>query len=834
MDSSVAGKMSVIQIGILTVSDRCYRNEAVDESCKNLFVLIHDQKVVPGRVVVTKIVPDEEEQIRSTLEEWSDKRRLNLILTTGGTGFSPRDVTPEATKSVLEKEALGMTLAMLKQSLEVTPLAMLSRLVCGIRGSTLIINLPGSAKASEECLRFVSPGIPHAVDLLRDKTEEIQTTHAALQSRGVEIPTAVKGKGSQNETIGVCRREVEKSLDNRIQKTPFYRTRPQRKIQYSPKSNTISVINLNRKETFTTELSKKRDSYAPADHNRRDVYGMSVENINNKTVDETISNKNSSYPGQETEVPEEALTERPLSSLGSIKSLDFMGSLPDLTNDEFLLAGPPSVQSIRVESPANSLINVRTNEASIAMLERPVPPSFAIPKVPSLDEARNDAQRIMGKDISSCFEPIEKNRMDFFESDSDDDIDISSQRGHSDGESTIPYADESEDDVTQDDQETQTDDANVYDFDKEADIISPPASKIVKRSMSQTRKIRKRMDKRFGFLGAKLHKSSMYGEVNFVDVGVKVEEFLKEHPLIQGIYLNKGKRAVKKNYVTMCRQKNVKEHTKLTWKRGSQKQDRNSLDDYFEYTEEGQARKSKIDRKLVRDEYVVSWYMWCPGHGNCVRKCGGRGKCVPGCRGMQHKQDRHNCKVMLIFKLFLSDLTKWRVQITGLHVPKDSVWLPSFSPDQDGWDGSSIEGTRKPSGRTIRESPTTTSYQVSSRRNGPHNESYIKGIENQTSSQGGEKGNTHNPLLGVQGKGDNPSDHLQMAPPVIFGSVSQNDLNRDMFSESSSHMLGLSPSLLPEPITEAEANQKIMEWITEAEPTGSDASIPRLPAFDPQ
>ncbi|XP_061168591.1 uncharacterized protein LOC133177663 isoform X1 [Saccostrea echinata] len=830
MDSSGAGKkMTEIQIGILTVSDRCYRNEAIDESCKNLFVLIQDKKVIPGRVMVTKIVPDEEEQIKSTLVEWSDKRRMDLILTTGGTGFSPRDVTPEATKSVLEKEALGMTLAMLKQSLEVTPLAMLSRLVCGIRGGTLIINLPGSAKASEECLRFVCPGIPHAIDLLRDKTEEIQTTHTDLQSRGVEIPTAVKGKGSQNETIGVCRREVEKSLDNRIQKTPFYRTRPQRKIKYSPKSNTISVINLDRKETFTTELSKKRDSYAPADQNRRDVYGMGVESVINNTVDDTTSSKNTSFPERETEVQEEALTERPLSSLGSIRSLDFMGSLPDLTNDEFLVAGPPSVQSIRVESPANSLINVRTHEASISMLERPVPPSFAIPKIPSVDEAKNVAQRIMGKDISSCFEPIEKNRMDFFESDSDDDIDISSQRDHSDGESTIPYADESEDDVTHDDQETQTDDSNIYDFDNEADIMSPPA-KIVKRSMSQTRRIRKRMDKRFGFLGAKLHKSSMYGEVNFVEVGVKVGEFLKEHPLIQGIYLNKGKRAVKKNYVTLCRQKGVKENTKLTWKRGTQKQARNSLDDYFEYTEEGQARKSKIDRKLVRDEYVVSWYMWCPGHGNCVRKCGGRGKCIPGCRGMQHKQDRHNCKVMLIFKLFLSDLTRWRVQITGLHVPKDSIWRPSL--DQDSWDGLSLERPRKIPVGTFRESPTTDDYQVL-KGNGSHNE---KGNKNQISSQQTEKGNVQNSLSslnsGVQEKGENPTVNVsQVAQSVMFASVSQDG---DIFSESSSQVIGLSPSLLPEPITEAEANQKIMEWITESEPTGNDSSIPRLPTFDQQ
>jgi hypothetical protein len=358
---------------------------------------------------------------------------------------------------------------------------------------------------------------------------------------------------------------------------------------------------------------------------------METESVLSDRTDDTDQRRHTSYPEQEVDNQHTAPSEHLVSAAGSMQSLDLVG-LTDLTNDEFLITGPPSVQSIRVESPSTNMMSGKSamHDTSVTMLERPIPPSFTIPKNPVLIDHGNVAQRIMGKDIKSCFEPLEKIHMDFFESDSDDDIDISSSpRDHSDGESTIPYSEDC-DDFMQDDQETQTDDINVYDFDTEANLMSPPANKIVKKSVAQARRMRKRMDKRCGFLGAKLHKSSMFGEVNFVEVGMKVHEFLKEHPLIQGIYLNKGKRAIKKNYVTLCRQKSVKDNLKLSWKRGEKSQGRNCLDDFFEYTEEGRARKSKIERKLVRDEYAVSWYMWCPGHGNCIRKCGGRGKCISG------------------------------------------------------------------------------------------------------------------------------------------------------------------------------------------------------------
>uniref|UniRef100_A0A8C7WXN4 Gephyrin n=1 Tax=Oryzias sinensis TaxID=183150 RepID=A0A8C7WXN4_9TELE len=180
------------RVGILTVSDSCYKNLSEDRSGVNLKDLVHDPSLLGGVISAYKVVPDEVDEIKETLLEWCDEQELNLILTTGGTGFAPRDVTPEfssflwccvlqATREVIEREAPGMALAMLMGSLNVTPLGMLSRPVCGIRGKTLIINLPGSKKGSQECFQFILPALPHAVDLLREANVRIKSTHAALE-----------------------------------------------------------------------------------------------------------------------------------------------------------------------------------------------------------------------------------------------------------------------------------------------------------------------------------------------------------------------------------------------------------------------------------------------------------------------------------------------------------------------------------------------------------------------------------------------------------------------------------------------------------------------------
>jgi molybdenum cofactor synthesis domain-containing protein len=162
-----------IRFGILTLSDRSSRGERADASGPALVSRIQAEG---WSVVKQALLPDDEPAIRADLIAWADGGEVDVILTTGGTGFSPRDVTPEATRAVIQREAPGLAEAMRAASLKITPHAMLSRIVTGIRGRTLIINLPGSPKGALENLRAVLPVLPHAVQILHeDPTSE--STH---------------------------------------------------------------------------------------------------------------------------------------------------------------------------------------------------------------------------------------------------------------------------------------------------------------------------------------------------------------------------------------------------------------------------------------------------------------------------------------------------------------------------------------------------------------------------------------------------------------------------------------------------------------------------------
>ena len=147
------------RIGILTLSDKGSRGEREDASGQ----VVKEMVTGLGDVVCAQILPDEFETIVDCLKEWSDQKQLHLILTTGGTGVSPRDVTPQATQQVLDYEIPGMAEAMRQRSLEITPHAMLSRSLAGVRGRTLILNLPGSPKSVRENLAVVLPALDHAL-----------------------------------------------------------------------------------------------------------------------------------------------------------------------------------------------------------------------------------------------------------------------------------------------------------------------------------------------------------------------------------------------------------------------------------------------------------------------------------------------------------------------------------------------------------------------------------------------------------------------------------------------------------------------------------------------
>ena len=159
----------MLNVGILTISDKGAQGQRHDKSGE---VIRDSLSRLNSRVIKYEIIPDEVEVIAGKLAEWADEGSIDVILTTGGTGLSQRDVTPEATLSAVDKVVPGFAEAMRVQTLNITPMAMLSRATAGVRGKCLIINLPGSPKAVEECLEVILPAIPHAVEIIKGEVTE--------------------------------------------------------------------------------------------------------------------------------------------------------------------------------------------------------------------------------------------------------------------------------------------------------------------------------------------------------------------------------------------------------------------------------------------------------------------------------------------------------------------------------------------------------------------------------------------------------------------------------------------------------------------------------------
>jgi molybdopterin adenylyltransferase len=171
-------KTAMMNFGILTISDKGSQGQRQDKSGEAIRDIVTS---IGGKVVKYEIIPDEKDVIAAALRDWADSGKIDVILTTGGTGLSKRDVTPEATLSVVDREVPGIAEAMRAKSLEKTPTAMLSRAVAGQRGQCLIINLPGSTKAVRECIEVILPALPHVVEIIKG-----EVTEHSLQDAGIK------------------------------------------------------------------------------------------------------------------------------------------------------------------------------------------------------------------------------------------------------------------------------------------------------------------------------------------------------------------------------------------------------------------------------------------------------------------------------------------------------------------------------------------------------------------------------------------------------------------------------------------------------------------------
>ena len=179
-----------LRVGILTCSDKGAAGERADVTGPTIHNLVVDR--MGGKVAQYKMIPDNREIIAATLREWVDELALDLILTNGGSGMSPTDVTPEATRDVIERDTPYIIQAMVSASLRITPYAMLTRAVAGIRHRTLIVNLPGSPKAATENLDTVLEILPHAVDIIQGREMKVTAQRAKAAVAGESARTGRK------------------------------------------------------------------------------------------------------------------------------------------------------------------------------------------------------------------------------------------------------------------------------------------------------------------------------------------------------------------------------------------------------------------------------------------------------------------------------------------------------------------------------------------------------------------------------------------------------------------------------------------------------------------
>ncbi|ESO94330.1 hypothetical protein LOTGIDRAFT_232559 [Lottia gigantea] len=494
---------------------------------------------------------------------------IDIILTFGGVGYSATDIVPEVTKSLIEREALGLSIAVYKHCLDNLPLtvSLLSRGVCGVYGTTLIINLSHDSSHLENCLQI-------------------------LDSCIYQIMRSLKGS------------------DTVIEDYASYGHRSERLEEYEDQMQESCRIPETQQTSFQHQelLQVFEDSKA--------TYGDQSPNFGSNNKIKVKENQPTEILNQSNHCFEDLELSNELSQDNSafLEQTDW-----DLKDRDNTAEGNP-YQSSQNGVSSLSFVDkqhVQTTESNQNL-------------VSTVGEISNDIISLHNYNLPpNLEEPFPK----------------SNQRT---GLKRIRKRSESKD---------------VYNFDSNSDSDNGP--------MSQTQKQK-------SFKKARIHnRADQNKEVSFVPVGQGMIQFLHTHPAIQGIYLNKGKRHIKKNLVNLKRQESAVD--KGSWERQGHKLERNRFDDYFEATDQGKEKSEEIGNCLARDEYVVNWYVWCPGRGgNCQRKCGGYGTCLEGCPGMSHKQDRHNCSFLLNLKIFLSDLTKWRIQITGSHVPDNSSlpWQP--------------------------------------------------------------------------------------------------------------------------------------------------------------